>query len=378
MAGGLGACCTPFLPEVGCFNLSTKQACDDMNGLWQGHGTSCATTDCSAVLCSCCDNNVDPHVCIPGLTVAECMSVPGRSARGPVGCPPDVCPQGQIVPCCDPLTGQCMNMTEEECFERGGCNVGPFQDCTTVDCFTDVPVGCCIPDAGGGEPECLGAEFQLTSDTCQQFGGTPFCPGICTEDSCGTIPGLGACCRQNGTCFLGSAEDCENAFGEFQGEGTTCEYGACNDEQTVKECRTKLAPYYRDGDKQYSTDICAPAFIGFAVDPDHNEGSIVGLFRPTTLHETRSTDVQGLETDPCRYHRAYLMLKPSGKPVLALCSKHDGEDVVNLGGFAIHPNAEDINGLLEPGQAVGICATENPRHGEVQFNAAINYCDIAN
>ena len=87
----------------------------------------------------------------------------------------------------------------------GGATVATTGAC----CFPD---GECVPDQTREACEDAGGEYQ--------GDGVPCKPGTCP-------PPKGACCFPDGSCELRPRERCEVDGGEFQGDGVPCQPGTC-------------------------------------------------------------------------------------------------------------------------------------------------------
>jgi hypothetical protein len=181
---------------------SALSCSDDVEGAYQGNGTTCAGLNCAArCLAGCQYCYIDTPLegqCDPrweGDTVCDC------------GCQfvdPDCGPTGA---CCSPINGLCVETTEETCI---GHIFGVFHevgtDCSEVNCDR-CDAGCdwCWKDTLG-EHACL-AEWAKDADcdcNCQ------FTDPVCPPGVCGNL-----ICEENAT---QCADDCHDlrSFAEFQ------------------------------------------------------------------------------------------------------------------------------------------------------------------
>ncbi len=155
-----GACCAPN-------GLCTEiESAGCVEGVYQGDGTFCATTECEILIGACCE--------------------------------PD---------------GLCSDVLQEE------CTTGDFQGVGTTCDSLLCPVklgGCCLTDGScteGLEEECLG-EYQGDGTTCDQLQ----CPLPEQPEA------SGACCLAGGDCVVTTALTCD---GVYQGDGTICGQVIC-------------------------------------------------------------------------------------------------------------------------------------------------------
>jgi hypothetical protein len=86
------------------------------------------------------------------------------------------------------------------------------------DCALDVPAGACCFEDGSCE--------LLTAELCSEAGGTYQGDNtLCSFTDCPVL--IGACCLPDGSCAIASQRDCELAGGVYQGNETTCDPDPC-------------------------------------------------------------------------------------------------------------------------------------------------------
>jgi hypothetical protein len=188
LPGQTGACCTPWWD---CYEID-ENTCLDNHWTWLGTGTQCKG-----------DLNGD-----------------GRD---------DTCYDGGgFGACCDPRSGQCSIVTEQQCEAQGGVWRGANTQCVgdaDHDGWDDAcgpePGACCNP---------WGNCFILRQVECLDNGWTWYGPGSqCIGDlnqdgSDDTCQKLGACCEpSSGQCFEQISQiDCLGLGGIWHGPGTVC------------------------------------------------------------------------------------------------------------------------------------------------------------
>ena len=124
---------------------------------WQGNRTECVDITCSNPMSDCC---FDDGQC--GITTADVctMIFDGTWGEGTGTCDPNSCAQ-PLGACCDPLTGNCSQLTQVDCetlgrtFIAGACGVDTCEQPTGA---------CCVNN------ECS----QQTSSACSALGGNYF------------------------------------------------------------------------------------------------------------------------------------------------------------------------------------------------------------
>lgn len=236
-----GACCLQ-LSGLSCI-IATEAFCSQFIGIFQGPGTTCETTDCSAVSAqtgACCAFD---GTCVT-LTAVDCFSQPGLFQGPGTDC---------ATAACEPSEGCCLNFSSQSlcvelpptiCSAAGGFPQGPGTSCSST-------TACCLPDgtctqlanldcfARGGFSQPCGQD--CASTTCEPFEACCFAdacvttpPSLCRQQggvpkgvgtSCASFQcpsGIGACCLSDGTCEQLSSADCRARPGDYQGEGSSC------------------------------------------------------------------------------------------------------------------------------------------------------------
>lgn len=272
---GSGACCRASGCEDGDGTGVSADACFlDLNGLFQGDGTTCGNIDPCPGLC--CEDNDD---CL--VTDAVTCNAVGVYAGFQDECDPfsttvceDLRNEQDVVACCLP-NGNCVEAFEDTCTDLGGaanseptcaaamcdesdltggcCLInGSCQPRTEMQCdllsgiFRGIGVACPGPDDSACErntcclstggalviPVGLGSNTTdcVTEEICDDFGGQfqPDCDaGVCESS--------GACCLPDDSCLEVTAVDCGTAGGFYRGDGIDCDdvpsctRGACCD-----------------------------------------------------------------------------------------------------------------------------------------------------
>lgn len=235
-----GACCG----SDGSCTITTEDACD---GTFLGVGTQCVPTDacclpdgqCTETTEACCSavdgtfypgEECDPlgACCMEDKTCVETTEMCCEDADGTfyadmdcgdtgACCLPDATCIETIKACCEDAGGtfydeldcedtgaccmpdsSCIETTEQCCEDAGG-SFHPQRDCEQL-------YACCMPDAS-----CL----ETTFFCCEDAGGNWLEGHHCEP--------VGACCLANGDCVDNSTlECCNNAQGDWQGEGSVC------------------------------------------------------------------------------------------------------------------------------------------------------------
>lgn len=159
--GDTGACC---LPNGACVDTDAA-TCALSGGLFQGIGSTCATTNC----------------------------------------------QDQAQACCFESTGGCLNLKPSDCLLAGGLPGGLGTTCGTYTCF---PIGAaCLPDGS-----CIDG---VTPDEAAALGGTFQGDGtVCATTNCPDP--VGAACFANGFCLVLTEADAIQAGATWMGPGTDC------------------------------------------------------------------------------------------------------------------------------------------------------------
>ena len=136
-----GACCDPVF---GCTQAADEETCTGDGGTWLGYGVSCDPNPCPGACCDMVFDRCDQE------TQADCEEN-GRTFLGVgVPCIPDPCNVDGA--CCCPdggnfNTGECQNLTRDECFDGTYFNIPP-EPCGLTDSLTFYPGATC-PDGEG-------------------------------------------------------------------------------------------------------------------------------------------------------------------------------------------------------------------------------------
>ncbi|MCB9851542.1 MAG: hypothetical protein H6819_00480 [Phycisphaerales bacterium] len=275
-----GACCSNL---TGLCTIETQSDCESVvNGVYLGDGIACESVQCNTPVGACCF--ADTGFCSV-VTEATCMAESGNYQGNATSCDPNMCPQPTGA-CCDGLFGGCMEVTQAQCSPGNlGDWRGPGTTCEAEGC-PDAGA-CCDPDDGSclvlGEPLCTlrGNDFLGEGTTCDPN----VCPqpptGACCQESgecqsdyteyacvnqtsggvwagpdttCDPVnpcpqPAFGACCFAGGGCIVTAEYLCADAFGEFQGEDSTCYPSPCNPNQITGWCDNFDS--YTDGQQLY-------------------------------------------------------------------------------------------------------------------------------
>jgi Dockerin type I domain len=267
----IGACCytDPPSPDMYCIETTQADCENNLLGVYQGDGTTCAGS-----IEACC---LQDGTCVMA-DVLCCLNELGGTPQGAgAAC------SAATEACCF-ADGSCADLDPLCCLDQGGNPQGPGSVCTApaACCLSDgtcimVDPLCCVdmggsPQAGGGtctSPEacCLptGGCINVDPLCCLDLGGTPqglgtSCSGqtiacclpngtcldvdpLCCDDIGGTASSsstsclgdgngnniddaceetMGACCHTDGTCTLETAADCAALPGDYKGDGTSC------------------------------------------------------------------------------------------------------------------------------------------------------------
>ena len=133
-----------------------------------------------------------------------------------IRCQSFTCGGAPITGACCLTSGQCVTLTNGDCFANGGTYLGDFSSCSPNPCGTGFGA-CCFPD--------LSCEVE-DPDFCGQNGGVYLGDGtVCIPNPCGAP--VGACCYLGGLCLV---EDAFTCGGDFQGDGSTCDPSPCGEE----------------------------------------------------------------------------------------------------------------------------------------------------
>lgn len=232
-----GACCRD---DGVCIDNQTFTNCFQVGGYYAGDNSTCISNACGPNG-ACCVNGV----CDLGESLAHCVNA-DFGAWFPACGDPECNPTGA---CCLG-GGQCIEQTQNLCFQNGGTFLGSGSTCVAETCQG----ACCLPNygpcVGMTETDCTINEGQfngigtfcngfycpaacclagfcqeLTPYDCFQSEGV-FVGGPCSKAGC--ITPTGACCR-----FDGSCDDnidfglCVEFGGAYAGDGSTCAETNC-------------------------------------------------------------------------------------------------------------------------------------------------------
>ncbi|MCG8405408.1 MAG: dockerin type I domain-containing protein [Phycisphaerales bacterium] len=230
-----GACCRVVNDVTNtCFEI-TRERCEADNGVYQGDGVSCGSSDIPCAppsVGACCDPDAEltPVTCFE-VTEASCFNFFGGLFLGDnTTCDGgDACPQPETGACCvfSPLGTpfDCFDLTEAECAAQGGEYAGDGTSCAD-DGFAcpSPPVGACCLQGPVLDPPCeVITEAQCAARTGLYNGDG----SVCSPHPC-PAPLVGACCvppdflTPPGTCIEFSEEACDGRGGIFHGNGIAC------------------------------------------------------------------------------------------------------------------------------------------------------------
>jgi len=187
----LGACC---LEDGSCVETTDVNCYLGRLGLYEGDGTTCATTNCQAKG-ACCYTFDDPATNEKVIFACEqttrraCEAAPALGAI--FGLPTQSAFLGEGVPCSGPDGDMCPESLGACCQPDGSCNVAADEQCT-------------------GEYRGDGTACDELNPPCEPFGA-------------------GACCLEDNSCIDGVSDNyCYwTKQGEYQGDGTTCAGAVC-------------------------------------------------------------------------------------------------------------------------------------------------------
>ena len=128
--------CEPYVLQACCHNDGSclddwPDACQAADGVPQGQGTTCATTECPVLTGACCLSDGNCQITLP----TECADIQGTWMGADTSC--DLCAP---VPraCCLP-GGTCLDVwSEDDCLAQNGVPQEPNSECATVTCPGDV------------------------------------------------------------------------------------------------------------------------------------------------------------------------------------------------------------------------------------------------
>ncbi|MCP3904707.1 MAG: DUF11 domain-containing protein, partial [Planctomycetes bacterium] len=196
-----GACCT----SGGVCQVVSENTCSNLEGVYQGDGTTCEPFPCPVKCCLPDGSCIDIHS-------SDCFLAGGQSEPPGSSCFSDGGP-------CPPVGGCCLDNDTCENLTQFGCDaVDGYYQGDDLFCGYEPCVGaCCLEPSGGCQND--------TPVNCAYAGGTFQGFDInCSEIVC---PGeFGACCI--GDFCTGTTQfDCELQGGFFAGFGTNCASDPC-------------------------------------------------------------------------------------------------------------------------------------------------------
>jgi len=212
-----GACCF----ADGTCQMGPADQCG-AGGVYQGNGTTCDPNPCGEGACCFADGSCTE------TTRVLCGQINGAFQGAGTTCLEADCPQPPTGACClsNPSGPGCAQVDAELCALAGGQYLGDGVPCVPNPCQ---PGACCLPD---------GTCPLLRVHECLDAGGAPSGPGTsCDGDgfgpACPSSPG--ACCVALGQCspvpdqdLVTDAEYCTLFLGGvYQGPGSTCTPNPC-------------------------------------------------------------------------------------------------------------------------------------------------------
>jgi hypothetical protein len=181
-------------------------------------GLTVATTTVARAEGACC---LADGTCVY-VTEEECSATYGGNYLGDgVGCEPNPC--GPVGACCNIEDGfNCQVAPEIWCGNHGGTYMGDGTDCDPDPCVQS-PIGACCYLHGEDGWRC-----DTVSEQECRFGYQGVFQGegtVCGQVLCD--PTWGACCREDGSCFVCNEGACDAENGTFQGAGIICDPDPC-------------------------------------------------------------------------------------------------------------------------------------------------------
>lgn len=252
----LGACCygNPISPS--CIN-TTQYLCELAGGGYAGTwyaGQDCATFTCPVAGACCYEDAASGWTCTITSDAATCESLTNGTWYEGVDCASIDCPDIPTGACCygDPADPSCVNTTQALCQSQYNGTWYSGEDCATFTCPTTPTAACCY-----GSPVAAMQCINTTQALCQsQYNGTWYSGEDCANFTCPTGP-IGACCLDDGlTCQNLSQEDCQNAGGRYEGDGTVC-LGDSDQNGRDDACEGKMLKWIQPPDVQPTgMDVC--------------------------------------------------------------------------------------------------------------------------
>lgn len=189
-----GACCH----EDGTCTVTLPTDC---SGTFRGYESICSPNPCPQPRGACCN-------WAGSCRIGSALSCGDEFQGVGTTCSPNPCPP-PIGACCS-RDGACVVVTQEEC---AGIYQGHRTGCDPTPC--EPPGGCCLVSG-----DCV----QIAESLCAQRGGTFFGVGSpCDAAPCAT---RGACCTE-GDCILSTHDLCIAELGVYHGDGIPCGPYAC-------------------------------------------------------------------------------------------------------------------------------------------------------
>lgn len=227
--------------------------------------------------------------------------------------------------CCNPAEGtwheegSSAGCEEGECYSTSSCIPAPGQPHPCA----GVHVACCFQDG-----TCDDSPF-FTASNCILAGGFPRCPSACFFPGiCDSLPTPErACCIPlddgSSDCIIATEEECNQIpDAEWLIDQLTCDFVSCGASPEGK--RAMVQPYYRAGDKAYTTDLCETAVMGLTKRPEEHGGPLPGQMQnqwhPVTTHEVRAIWLSATD-DPCKISYGVLAKDDDGFVYPQLCSR---------------------------------------------------------
>ena len=270
LAGESGACCYQSGDEYFCSDIPGPEGqnlCEIIfQGVWQGTGSDCLSTDCySGLTGACCVEDFE-YYCEEDLTQEQCEWNWGGTFLGSdstCAVEGDYC-QSEIGACCIDFYDCYDSTTDNECYWMGGDFYGDGTTCSQDAPSCEVYYGaCCFGDY---------CEDYVEEFACEINGGYSFwafssCDELADVEECVYQEPIGACCVNNSLCYSDFDEhQCDDYGGEWFGPDTSCQIidcidptGACcyeNDCQVLSqwECDNQDGFFY----EEQECDICSP------------------------------------------------------------------------------------------------------------------------
>ncbi|MAI66477.1 MAG: hypothetical protein CMJ26_01200 [Phycisphaerae bacterium] len=305
LTGESGACCYQSDAEYLCQDIPGPEGqnlCGQIfQGVWQGAGSYCLSTDCYSGLTGACCIEDFKYYCEEEVTQEECEWNWGGTFLGTDSTctvEGDYC-QSDIGACCIDFYDCYDSTTDNECYWMGGDFYGDGTTCSqdAPNCTTYYGA-CCFGDY------CVN---NVEEYACEVNGGYSFwafssCDELTDVEECVDQVLLGACCVENALCYSDFDElQCFDYNGEWFGPDSSCEIidcidpnGACcyeNDCQILYqwECDNQDGFFY----EEQECDICSPeCLLDLNQDEHVNIGDLLNIIADWGLTESPA-DVTG-------------------------------------------------------------------------------------